>query len=55
MVIGTTRADAIAKFDKYVAMHKGIAKNINRKNHIMFLTQVIKMDRISDNKGDKLP
>jgi len=53
MVIGTTRAQAVAKFREYVLMHKANASGWKRKNHVIFLTKVIKYRRISKLNGDE--
>ena len=52
---GTNRAQAIAKLQEYIDMHKAGGNNSRRKGHVIFLTKVETFERVSDNTGVKLP
>ncbi len=47
-----TEAEAIIKFNEYVVAKKASGKAVNIKGLTLFLTKVVRVEKISDNKGD---
>lgn len=50
--ITATKAEAIIKFNKYVADKKASGKAVSLKGLTLFLTKVVMVKKILDNKGD---
>jgi len=51
-VVGATKAQVIQKMKDYINQHKDRGTRADRKGHVLFLTKVVAIKKISNLSGD---